>query len=116
MLVTLDFTAPERASYVAIDDPLPAIFEAVNPEFKSQAMAGRELSTCVWRRTSRNCATTARSSSANYVWPGETPDPLSRPRARRRHRDRAADEDRGDVSPGRFGLSASLVVKGSALK
>lgn len=38
ILVTLDVNLPnERESYLAIDDPLPAIFEAVNPKFKSQA-------------------------------------------------------------------------------
>jgi alpha-2-macroglobulin len=38
VLVTLDINLPnERESYLAIDDALPAIFEAVNPDFKSQA-------------------------------------------------------------------------------
>lgn len=37
ILVTLDLNIPnERETYLAIDDPLPAIFEAVNPTFKSQ--------------------------------------------------------------------------------
>lgn len=38
VLVTLAFNAPTRATYVAIDDPLPAVFEGVNPEFKTQQM------------------------------------------------------------------------------
>ena len=38
ILITLDLNIPnERESFLAIDDPLPAIFEAVNPNFKSQA-------------------------------------------------------------------------------
>ena len=38
ILITLDLNLPnERESYLAIDDPLPSIFEAVNPNFKSQA-------------------------------------------------------------------------------
>ncbi|MEX2580166.1 MAG: alpha-2-macroglobulin family protein [Verrucomicrobiales bacterium] len=38
ILVTLDLNIPnERETYLAIDDPLPAIFEAVNPDFESQA-------------------------------------------------------------------------------
>ena len=38
VLITLDLNIPnERETYLAIDDPLPAIFEAVNPNFKSQA-------------------------------------------------------------------------------
>jgi hypothetical protein len=36
ILVTLDINIPnERETYLAIDDALPAIFEAVNPEFKT---------------------------------------------------------------------------------
>lgn len=35
--VTLEVIIPNRVDYVAIDDPLPAIFEAVNPDFKTQA-------------------------------------------------------------------------------
>lgn len=38
ILVTLDINIPnERETYLAIDDALPAIFEAVNPTFKTQA-------------------------------------------------------------------------------
>ena len=36
VLVTLDLNIPEKQHYLAIDDPLPAIFEGVNPEFESQ--------------------------------------------------------------------------------
>jgi uncharacterized protein YfaS (alpha-2-macroglobulin family) len=36
VLVTLEIQVHQAAHYVAVDDPLPAIFEAVNPEFKSQ--------------------------------------------------------------------------------
>ncbi|MBL9154818.1 MAG: hypothetical protein JNK37_20220 [Verrucomicrobiales bacterium] len=39
VLVTLHLSIPEKEkfNYLAIDDPLPAVFEAVNPEFKTQA-------------------------------------------------------------------------------
>ncbi|MEM9018162.1 MAG: hypothetical protein AAGC68_14195, partial [Verrucomicrobiota bacterium] len=38
ILITLDVNIPnQREAYLAIDDPLPSIFEAVNPSFKSQA-------------------------------------------------------------------------------
>lgn len=43
VLVTLSFSAPAEARYLVIDDPLPANFEGVNPEFKTQAMAGANL-------------------------------------------------------------------------
>ena len=36
VLVTLSVTARESAHYVAVDDALPAVLEAVNPEFKTQ--------------------------------------------------------------------------------
>jgi uncharacterized protein YfaS (alpha-2-macroglobulin family) len=44
VLVELSFTCQQEARYVALDDPLPSVFEAVHPEFKSQAtMAGEKL-------------------------------------------------------------------------
>lgn len=44
VLVTLDVKVHRSAHYVAVDDPLPAIFEAVNPVFKSQeTLAGQSL-------------------------------------------------------------------------
>jgi uncharacterized protein YfaS (alpha-2-macroglobulin family) len=36
VLVTLRLAVPEVAQYVVIDDPLPGVLEAVNPEFKTQ--------------------------------------------------------------------------------
>ena len=36
VLVTLNLAVHEEALYVAVDDALPSIFEAVNPEFKTQ--------------------------------------------------------------------------------
>ncbi len=45
VLVTLRLTARETARYVAVEDPFPSVFEAVNPVFKSQEMkAGAALS------------------------------------------------------------------------
>jgi uncharacterized protein YfaS (alpha-2-macroglobulin family) len=37
VLVTLRIEVRQPAHYVAIDDPLPSVLEAVNPDFKSQA-------------------------------------------------------------------------------
>ncbi|MFL6591023.1 MAG: alpha-2-macroglobulin family protein, partial [Chthoniobacterales bacterium] len=36
VLVTLDIAVPRRATYLALVDPLPSVFEAINPAFKSQ--------------------------------------------------------------------------------
>ena len=50
ILVTLDLNIPnDRENYLAIDDALPAIFEAVNPTFKSQAT--QKVNTTKKRRT-----------------------------------------------------------------
>jgi uncharacterized protein YfaS (alpha-2-macroglobulin family) len=40
VLVTLRLSVHEGARYVALDDPLPAVFEAVNSEFKTQQLPG----------------------------------------------------------------------------
>ena len=40
VVVVLRIETPVPGHYVAIDDPLPAILEAVNPDFKSQAVGG----------------------------------------------------------------------------
>lgn len=46
VLITLRIEARRTGRYVAVDDPLPAIFEAVNPVFKSQVTrAGEALGT-----------------------------------------------------------------------
>jgi uncharacterized protein YfaS (alpha-2-macroglobulin family) len=36
VVVTLTLDAPQAAHFLAVDDALPAVFEAVNPEFKTQ--------------------------------------------------------------------------------
>src|SRR5262249_28037435 len=38
ILVTLRVAVPEPATYVAVEDPLPSLFEAVNTEFKTQQL------------------------------------------------------------------------------
>lgn len=42
VLVTLRVESARPGHFVAIDDPLPAILEAVNPEFRSAAVGGAE--------------------------------------------------------------------------
>ncbi len=115
VLVTLDFVAPGRASYVAIDDPLPAVFEAVNPEFKSQAMAGRELSN-VFASDFTELRDDRALFFSNSMWPGKHQIRyLARVRATGTATAPPAKIEEM-YHPDRFGLSASLVVKGSALK
>jgi alpha-2-macroglobulin len=46
VLVTLDADVRRRATYLAVEDPLPGVFEAINPAFKSQeVVAGETLGT-----------------------------------------------------------------------
>ncbi len=46
VLVTLDIDVRRRATYIAVEDPLPGVFEAINPAFKSQeVVAGEALGT-----------------------------------------------------------------------
>lgn len=40
ILVTLEIQSPRSAAYAAIEDPLPCVLEAVNPDFKSRETAG----------------------------------------------------------------------------
>ena len=48
VLVRLDVTVPHRATYLAVEDPLPATFEAINPRFISQAATGAALAAKPW--------------------------------------------------------------------
>ena len=48
VLVTLDIEVRRRAAYVAVEDPLPALFEAVNPVFKTQEAVGGEIPAADW--------------------------------------------------------------------
>jgi uncharacterized protein YfaS (alpha-2-macroglobulin family) len=46
VLVTLDVEARRRATYIALDDPLPGVLAPINPAFKSQdTLAGERLGT-----------------------------------------------------------------------
>lgn len=47
VLVTLRVETPQPGHFVAIDDPLPAILEAINPEFRAQG--GEEFSRADYR-------------------------------------------------------------------
>ena len=48
VLVTLDVDVRRRATYLAVEDPLPAVFEAINPAFKSQEVAAGETLGTEW--------------------------------------------------------------------
>jgi uncharacterized protein YfaS (alpha-2-macroglobulin family) len=48
VLVTLDIDVPRRATYLALEDPLPGVFEAINPAFKSQEVGAGETLGSEW--------------------------------------------------------------------
>lgn len=115
VLVTIDFTAPGNASYLAIDDPLPAVFEAVNPEFKTQAMAGQALAN-VWSSDFTEIRQDRALFFKNSLWPGKH-------QIRYLARVRAAGAATAPPTkieemyhPDRFGLADSQVVKAKALQ
>src|SRR4029078_11063309 len=48
VLVTLDIDVRRRASYVALEDPLPGVLAPINPEFKSQEVLAGESLGATW--------------------------------------------------------------------
>jgi len=114
VLITIRFNAPARASYVAIDDPLPAIFEAVNPEFKTQQM-NVDLAT-IWKSDYNEIREDRALFFRNDLWEGNH-------EIRYLARVRAAGTATAPptkveemYNPDRFGLSGTEVVKGTAAR
>jgi alpha-2-macroglobulin len=48
VLVSIDVIVPRASRYVVVDDPLPATFEAINPEFATAAAQGDNLARQWW--------------------------------------------------------------------
>ena len=97
VLVSLDIQAPRRASYVAVNDPLPAVLEAINPEFKTQDGGNVKTDGDGWwvselpgvaRKTARCSSATIsmRGTSICSTSPGCAPPVRPRPRRRRSRR------------------------------
>jgi alpha-2-macroglobulin len=70
VLVTLDLDVPRRAGYLAIEDPLPAVFEAVNPSFKTQQTRAGEKVGVEWLSDYRELREDRALFFANSVGPG----------------------------------------------
>ena len=69
VLVMLDIEVRNEAGYIAVDDPLPSILEAVNPAFKSQEMAGERL-TRDWMSDYHELREDRALFFANHIQPG----------------------------------------------
>jgi uncharacterized protein YfaS (alpha-2-macroglobulin family) len=71
VLVTLNIVVPRRATYLAVVDPLPGVFEAINPVFKSQeVIAGEKLGT-EWVSDYKELRTDRALFFADLLYPGE---------------------------------------------
>ncbi len=70
VLVTLQFEVRQPAHYLAIDDPLPAVFEAINPEFKSQQTALTQAATQDWVSDFRELRSDRALFFRNHLGPG----------------------------------------------
>ncbi len=72
-MVTLNLSVRETARWVVIDDALPSIFEAVNPELKTQAARSAtsvERESSFWMSNFREIRKDRCLSFANWVAPG----------------------------------------------
>ncbi|HYR57085.1 MAG TPA: MG2 domain-containing protein, partial [Chthoniobacteraceae bacterium] len=71
VLVTLKIDVRKRARYLAVEDPLPSIFEAVNPVFKSQETRAGEALGRGWPADFQELRDDRALFFADYIFPGE---------------------------------------------
>ena len=103
VLVTLALAVHEAARYVAVDDALPSILEAVNPEFKTQEAGPGSLATADDGTMDERLPGDSQRPLPVFRrlgCPGQLHPALRRESARRRHGHRAAGKGGGNVSPG----------------
>jgi uncharacterized protein YfaS (alpha-2-macroglobulin family) len=71
VLVTLNIEVPRRATYLAVEDPLPGVFEAINPAFKSQEVVAGETLGTEWVSDYRELRTDRALFFADLLYPGQ---------------------------------------------
>jgi uncharacterized protein YfaS (alpha-2-macroglobulin family) len=71
VLVTLDIQVPRRATYLAVADPLPGVFEAINPAFKSQEVGAGETLGTEWVSDYKELRTDRALFFADLLYPGQ---------------------------------------------
>jgi uncharacterized protein YfaS (alpha-2-macroglobulin family) len=71
VLVTLDITVPRRATYLAVVDPLPGVFEAINPVFRSQEVVAGETLGTEWVSDYKELRTDRALFFADLLYPGQ---------------------------------------------
>jgi len=70
VLVTLDVEVRRRATYLAVEDPLPSVFEAINPAFKSQEVVAGETLGTDWVSDYRELREDRAVFFADLLYPG----------------------------------------------
>jgi alpha-2-macroglobulin len=68
--VTLDIDVRQRATYLALEDPLPSVFEAINPAFKSQEVVAGETLGTDWVSDYRELREDRAVFFADLLYPG----------------------------------------------
>jgi uncharacterized protein YfaS (alpha-2-macroglobulin family) len=71
VLITLDIAVPRRATYLAVVDPLPAVFEAINPAFKSQEVGAGERLGTEWMSDYKELRTDRALFFSDLLYPGQ---------------------------------------------
>lgn len=71
VLVTLDIAVPRRATYLAVVDPLPGVFEALNPAFKSQEVIAGETLGTEWVSDYKELRTDRALFFSDLLYPGQ---------------------------------------------
>ena len=112
--VTLEIEASQPAHYVVVDDPLPAIFEAINPEFRTQRTRVKAEES--WFSDFRELRTDRALFFRDHLAPGRyTIQYLARVRAAGAATAPAAKVE-AMYQPERFGLSGTSKVSGQTIR
>lgn len=115
VMITLQIEARDSAHCVAIEDPLPATFEALHPEFKSQATRAGQASDDGWFSDYHELREDRVLFFRDHLPPGRhTIRYVARVRAAGNATAPAAKIEEM-YHPERFGLSATAMVKTAAL-
>ncbi len=116
VLVTLNLEVRRRASYVVVDDPLPAVFEAINPVFKSQETRAGEALGTEWVSDFKELREDRALFFADAIYPGQyTIRYLARVRAAGTATAPAAKIEEM-YHPERFGMTETLQLTSLPLK
>ncbi len=116
VLVTLHVDVRRPAQYLAVDDPLPAIFEAINPAFKSQETRAGEVLGRDWLSDHHELREDRALFFADRIYPGQyTIRYLARVRAAGTATAPSAKIEEM-YHPERFGLTETLQLTSLPLK